>query len=182
MKSILKLFLKEYIANHIIPVIPVSAIRLKFYQLVLNINIGQKSNILMNVYIYNGSETFSIGNNTTINRECILDRRGGLRIGSFVSISPRAQIYTAGHNINSDNFESLKRNVIIGDFVWIGSNSVIQPGVELGDGVVVLPGSVVTKSFPGNAIVGGVPACILSFRKSSLNPETYQSSWAPWFQ
>jgi acetyltransferase-like isoleucine patch superfamily enzyme len=182
MKNFLKLLLKEYVTNHIISGFPFSTFRLKYYRSILKIQIGINSNILMKNYIYNGNEVFIIGKNTTINMECILDRRGGLQIGSFVSISPRVQIYTAGHDINSDSFESVKRGVVIGDYVWIGSNSVVLPGVELSDGVVVLPGSVVTKSFPKNSVIGGVPACILSFRNSNFNPETYQSSWNPWFQ
>lgn len=51
--------------------------------------------------------------------------------------------------------------VIIGNSVYLGANSLIMPGVTIGDGVLVAAGSVVTKSVPANVVVGGNPAKIL---------------------
>ncbi|MDX8047128.1 acyltransferase [Gracilibacillus sp. S3-1-1] len=48
--------------------------------------------------------------------------------------------------------------ITIGNNVFIGFNSIILPGVEIGDNTVIAAGSVVTKSFTGNSIIGGVPA------------------------
>jgi len=53
----------------------------------------------------------------------------------------------------------------IGKNCWLGANSVILPGVELGDNVIVAAGAVVTKSFSNNLVIGGVPAKILSENK-----------------
>lgn len=53
---------------------------------------------------------------------------------------------------------------VIGNDVWIGSNSLIMGGVEIGDGAVIAAGAVVTKNVPPYAIVGGNPAKILRFR------------------
>jgi maltose O-acetyltransferase len=181
MRNVLKLFVREFLANNIIPCIPVIWVRLFFYRFFLHINIGLNSNILMDVYMYNGNNIFTIGSNTTINRGCILDRRGGLIIGSHVSISPRVQIYTAGHDINSDTFDSFLKPVIIEDYVWIGSNVVIQPGVVIRKGAVILSGSVVAKSVENNQIVGGNPARLISCRKVVTFSEHYKSSWSPWF-
>ncbi|EOJ3081127.1 DapH/DapD/GlmU-related protein, partial [Acinetobacter baumannii] len=50
----------------------------------------------------------------------------------------------------------------IGDKCWIGMNSVILPGVVLGNGTIVAAGAVVTKSFKqGNIVIAGVPAKII---------------------
>ena len=49
----------------------------------------------------------------------------------------------------------------IGDNVWIGGGSVINPGVTLGANAVVCSGSVVTKSLPANVLAAGVPAKII---------------------
>lgn len=51
--------------------------------------------------------------------------------------------------------------VVIGDYVYIGSNALIMPGVTIGDHVLVAAGSVVTKSIPPEVVVAGNPAKIL---------------------
>lgn len=51
--------------------------------------------------------------------------------------------------------------IVIGENVWIGSGSVVVPGVTIGDGAVVGAGSVVTKDVPSNTKVAGNPARII---------------------
>jgi acetyltransferase-like isoleucine patch superfamily enzyme len=51
-----------------------------------------------------------------------------------------------------------KGQVKIGSRCWIGAKAAILKDVELGDGCVVGAGAVVTKSFPSNSVVAGVPA------------------------
>ena len=51
--------------------------------------------------------------------------------------------------------------VTIGNNVWIGGNSVINPGVTIGSNVVIGSGSVVTKDIPANMIAAGNPCRIL---------------------
>ena len=59
--------------------------------------------------------------------------------------------------------------VVIGDEVMIGANSLILPGVHIGDRAVVAAGSVVTKDVPPGVFVGGHPARPIK-RRAVLGP------------
>ena len=59
-----------------------------------------------------------------------------------------------------------KGDIVVGDDVWIGQNSVVLSGITIGQGAVVSAGSVVTKDVPPYAIVGGVPAKLIKYRFS----------------
>ena len=45
--------------------------------------------------------------------------------------------------------------------MWIGGGSILNPGVTLGNNVVVGSGSVVTKSFGDNVVIAGNPARVI---------------------
>jgi maltose O-acetyltransferase len=67
------------------------------------------------------------------------------------------------------------RPISIGDNVWIGSSSIIFPGVTIGDNSVVAMGAVVMNSVPPNVVVAGNPARqIASVNKES--PRMQQSA------
>ena len=59
--------------------------------------------------------------------------------------------------------------VVIGNWVYIGNNSLIMPGVTIGDGSLIAAGSVVTKSVPSSVVVGGNPARIISTIDEYIN-------------
>ena len=89
---------------------------------------------------------------------------GKISIGHGTYIAPNVGLITANHDIsNLDNHLSPKP-ITIGEKCWIGMNSVILPGVTLGDNTIVGAGSVVTKSYPdGNCVIAGNPARIIKF-------------------
>lgn len=83
-------------------------------------------------------------------------------IGKGTKIAPNCGFITTNHDINHLNSHIEGKNIIIGKNCWIGMNSVLLPGVELGDKTIVGAGSIVTKSFKeGNAIIAGNPAKII---------------------
>ncbi len=51
-----------------------------------------------------------------------------------------------------------RRDIVVGNDVWIGYEAVILSGVTIGDGAIIAARSVVTKDVPPYTIVGGVPA------------------------
>ncbi|WP_347019150.1 acyltransferase [Acinetobacter calcoaceticus] len=83
-------------------------------------------------------------------------------IGKGSYIAPNVGIITANHDLADLDTHMDGSDVIIGEKCWIGMNSVILPGVELGNRTIVAAGTVVTKSFKqGNIVLGGVPAKII---------------------
>ena len=79
-------------------------------------------------------------------------------------MAPNVAIYTAGHPIHPDTRNTMYEygfEVIIGDNVWIGGNTVICLGVHIGDNVVIGAGSVVTKDIPEWSIAAGNPCKVI---------------------
>lgn len=84
--------------------------------------------------------------------------------GDNVFLAPHVSIYTAGHPIDKDvrNMElEYAKPVKIGNDVWICGNVVINPGVTIGDDVVIASGSVVTKDIPSHVIAAGNPCKVV---------------------
>jgi len=102
-----------------------------------------------------------VGRHTWIGPNVILDGRGGLQIGDYVSISAGVQIYT------HDTVEwstSLGQKPIqtsptrIGSGVYLGPNLVIERGVTIGDRAVIGAMSFVDRDIPARARAWGCPA------------------------
>lgn len=143
----------------------------------LGIKVEQNS-VIHTPVRFMGIGRVSIGSHTTINRGCYLDNRVGIRIGSNVSIAHDTKIYTLGHDIDDPFFTATGKPVEIGDYVCIFSNVLIMPGVTLGKGAVVFPGSVVTKSVGEYEVVGGNPARFIRHRSRDLR---YKVTYDYWF-
>ncbi|MCX2718117.1 sugar O-acetyltransferase [Lentiprolixibacter aurantiacus] len=116
-------------------------------------------------------ENISIGANTFINTNCIFLDNNAISIGKNGLIAPYVQIYTATHPLkaserilkdkNGSRYLTSTKPVSIGDNVWIGGNTVIFPGVEIGNNVTIGAGSLVTKSLPDNVLAFGNPCRII---------------------
>lgn len=91
---------------------------------------------------------------------CYFQTLGGeIHIGSNTFIGPNVGIITANHDLNNIQSHASGLDVKIGSNCWIGMNSVILPGVCLGDNTIVAAGSVVNSSFKeGYVLVAGSPA------------------------
>lgn len=107
------------------------------------------------------SGNIHIGNGTYINRNSLIISDVSVRIGQNCKISWNVTIMdTDMHPLNSKKIK--RKPVTIGDKAWIGCNSIILKGVNIGEGAVVAAGSVVTKDVPPFTIYGGSPAKYLA--------------------
>ncbi|WP_188454194.1 sugar O-acetyltransferase [Virgibacillus oceani] len=105
-----------------------------------------------------------VGENFYVNFNCVFLDVCEIRIGNNCFIAPGVHIYTATHPLNPYERTSgveFGKPVCIGDNVWIGGRSVINPGINIGNNVVIGSGAVVTKDVPDNVVVGGNPAKII---------------------
>lgn len=106
----------------------------------------------------------SVGEGFYANYDCIILDVCPVTIGERVLLGPRVCIYTAAHPmdaaVRATGLEYGKP-VVIGDDVWIGGNSVINPGVTVGSNTVIGSGSVVTRSIPSGVIAVGNPCRVL---------------------
>lgn len=122
-----------------------------------------------------GDGDISIDENTYIGRFSRIQVANGLSviIGKNCKIGPHFQVWTQSNNVDCD-FSDIKKilpkygNIIIGDAVWIGTNVVISPGVKIGNNCVIGAYSVVTSDVPDFAIVGGVPAKLIRYKKVNI--------------
>lgn len=146
-----------YLNNRIAAYVPIHGLRKAFYRNVMGYSIGKDSYIFMGAW-FDAKRHFKMGHNSVINQNCRLDNRGGLFIGSNVSISSDVQILSADHDPHSAQFEGRVKPVNICDYVFIGTRAMILPGITLGKGCVVCAGAVVTKDVDENIMVAGVPA------------------------
>ena len=102
-----------------------------------------------------------VGKGSWIGPFTVLDGKGGLRIGSYCSISSGVQIYT--HDtvkwaLTGGNASEERCPTIIGDCCYIGPLTIITKGVEIGDHSVIGASSFVNTDIPPYCIAFGSPA------------------------
>lgn len=105
-----------------------------------------------------------VGENFYANFGCVILDAAKVQIGNNCLLAPQVGIYTATHPldpIERNSGQELAKPITIGDNCWIGGHAVINPGVILGNNVVVASGAVVTKSFGDNVVIGGNPAKVI---------------------
>ena len=112
-----------------------------------------------------------IDEKTVMGQECTISAYQRVRIGEQCVIADRAMFIDFDHGVveveRPIRLQGIyKRDVEVGNNVWIGYGACILRGVSIGDNAVIGTNSVVTKDVPANAIVGGVPARIIRMREA----------------
>lgn len=134
-----------------------------FFQRVLRINAGVPWMVHFTSYV---SGRVTIGRNVwvsfAVSGGCYVQGGNGVEIGDDTIFAPGVKIVSANHDRQNLQTWSPADPVRIGRRCWLGANTVILPGVQLGDGCTVAAGAVVTKSFSAGSTIGGVPAKLLA--------------------
>ncbi|MFQ3543730.1 sugar O-acetyltransferase [Halobacillus rhizosphaerae] len=105
-----------------------------------------------------------VGEDFYANFNCVFLDVCEIRIGNRALLGPNVQLYTATHPLNREQRASgleSGKPILIGHDVWIGGGAIINPGITIGDNVVIASGAVVTKDLPDNVFAGGNPARII---------------------
>ena len=134
-----------------------------------NVSIGAFSRVIVSTSLNDIGDKIVIGNNVGIGEFAYLGGAGGLEIGDECIVGQYLSCHPENHNYENINlsirYQGVSRKGIkIGKNCWIGSKVTILDGVSIGNGSIIAAGSVVTKSFSENSIIGGVPAKLLKSR------------------
>jgi acetyltransferase-like isoleucine patch superfamily enzyme len=112
---------------------------------------------------------FEMHSTSHLKSDTFIDCSGGVKIGRFFHTGRGLTIFSTSHNymdgsmIPYDDVQ-LDRPVVIEDFVWVGANVTLVPGITVGEGSVIGAGSVVAKDVPRYAVVAGNPAKVIKYR------------------
>lgn len=157
---------------------------IEYPSLIKNSTFGNNIKLYNNTIVKSSIDDFTyMGNNTQIlnakiGKFCSIgsDCKIGLSKHPseiFVSTHPifYSRLKQAGITFADKNYFQEDENVIIGNDVWIGVNSIITGNLSIGDGAIIAAGAVVTKDVLPYSIVGGVPAKHIKFRFSQTEIE-----------
>jgi acetyltransferase-like isoleucine patch superfamily enzyme len=108
--------------------------------------------------------TLIIGDNSGFSGTSLYASRA-ITIGSFCNFGGNTAIWDTDfhpldyHQRRNDDTATISSSpIIIGNDVFVGANSIIMKGVQIGDRAIIGAGSVVTKSIPSDEIWAGNPA------------------------
>jgi chloramphenicol O-acetyltransferase type B len=108
-----------------------------------------------------------LANNVSFNGMRITGK-GKVSIGQYFHSGEDCLMITDTHNYEGTmipyDATDRVRNIIIDDFVWLGSRVTILGGVCIGEGAIIQAGAVVVHDIPAYAIAGGNPATVFKYR------------------
>ncbi len=137
-----------------------------------SIRLGEKNILYPQVSIRIDQGWMTTGDEVSFGSGChVYEPRAGLEIGHHCLIAGGVMLCGVKHGqaaldkpMRHQPVENLPLR--IGDDVWIGMGAIIQPGVTLGNGVIIGAGSVVTRDIPDHAVAWGTPCRIQRMRKT----------------
>lgn len=128
-----------------------------------NFKLGDFSKLIVSGTIRDLGKGITIGDNVAVGEYSYIGGAGGVVIGDDCIIGQYFSVHPENHSYQEMSVlireQGVRRQGIsIGNNCWIGAKVTICDGVTIGDNCVIAAGSVVTKSFGNNSLLGGVPA------------------------
>lgn len=130
------------------------------------ITLGENVRIVNSLYIECGNETkVTIGNNTSFDKTIIFSAYANIEIGNDCMFS--YDVYLRNHDSHfifdktTGGRINYGKSIEIKDHVWVGQNSILLPGVKVGEGSVVGAGCITSSSFPNNVVIAGNPGRVI---------------------
>jgi putative colanic acid biosynthesis acetyltransferase WcaF len=110
---------------------------------------------------------FELGDFSWLGEKAWIDNIAPVSIGAHCCISQNAYLCTGNHDWRSDSFDLLAAGINVGSHSWIAANAVVGPGVTVGEGAVLLLGSVASGDLESWQLYRGNPAMPLGPRKAA---------------
>lgn len=119
--------------------------------------------IAKNAYVYSSANIFMPWNLIMEENSCLASgvdcyNAAPVIIKKYATVSQRAYLCTASHNISSSKHEQTEKPIIIESRAWVAAEAFVGPGVTIGEGAVVGARSAVFKDVAPWTVVGGNPA------------------------
>ncbi len=100
----------------------------------------------------------SLGNYVWIGEQVWIDNLDNVTIGNHVCISQGAILICGSHDYKKPSFDLITKEIILNDGVWVGTKSIILPGVVAESHAILSAGSVMSKNLENYTIYRGNPA------------------------
>lgn len=132
--------------------------------------VGKYSIISCTSHLSKYGEGFEIGSNSSIGEYSFVGAAGGVMVGDNVIMGQYVSFHSENH-VFSDLTRPIREQgvtsegIIIKNNVWVGAKSSFLDGSLVSENTIVAAGAVVTKKFPPNVVIGGVPAKIIKYLK-----------------
>lgn len=143
----------------------------------VKLQVGKRAQVSFGRWVWIGHDTkirchegeVRIGDKTVLGQECTISAYQHVSIGEQCILADRVMLIDFDHNVaeveRPIRVQGIyKRNVRVGNNVWIGYGAQILRGVSVGDNAIVGASAVVTKDVPANAVVAGIPARVIRMR------------------
>lgn len=158
--------IKRHFGSLFLAIIPSSMYKLKIFILrFMDIEVSKSSKVNVGVKFYGGGP-IEIGERTWIGPNCkfYTAENKGISIGSDCDIAPDV-IFVCGSHEVGDKYrragKGVAKQVSIGSGSWIGINTIVLGGVQIGEGVIVGASSLVDKNLNDNVLAFGIPIKII---------------------